>query len=457
MTPSLSADPGNLLPIDFEIDLPRLRVTGHLPRELNGSFLRNGPNPQFPSTDAHWFLGDGMLHAFQLEDGRARYRNRWVRTPKFSAERKAGRALGAGDFGGETASARQGADWGVANTNILAHGDRLLALEEGHLPVEVDPATLLATGRCDFGGRCSGPFTAHPKTDPTTGELLYFGYNAAGPFSPRIAFGSIGPDGRAGQRHEFEAPFASMVHDFMVTPNYVLFPILPLTGSMARVRSGLPPYAWEPDLGSCLGVLRRDDIAAGVRWFHSEACYVFHVMNAWEDGCVIRADVMQYDEPPLFPRADGVRSIGPRPARLCRWEIDLAAHSDTFVRTYADDLAGEFPRIDERVSGLRNRHGWYGCSGPGGQGLVHVDAAEGRREVRLLPPGDTVSEPVFVPRSADAAEGDGWLLAVVTRGAERRSDLEIYTATNLAAGPEATVHLPHRVPAGFHGNWLEAG
>jgi carotenoid cleavage dioxygenase len=455
------ADPGNLLPIDFEVDLPSLRVSGELPRELNGTFLRNGPNPRFSEPKSHWFLGDGMLHAFELNDGRARYSNRWVRTPKWKAESEAGRPLLYGGFGGGNAgvSVEPVPDSGTANTNIIRHGARLLALEEGHLPMEIDPASLLATGYCDFEGRLSGPFTAHPKVDPVTGELLFFGYNAAGPFSKTLSFGTIASDGRVTSRHTFEAPFASMVHDFMVTPNHVLFPILPLSGSLARARSGRPPYAWEPELGSWLGALRRDSPEAGIRWFRSEACYVFHVMNAWEEGSLLQADVMQYEAAPLFPRADGRPSEGPTGARLARWTVDLDGSSDRFTRRYTEGPAGEFPRIDERFAGRANRFAWYAGSNRDapagtGNGLVQVDHSTGGRHVRRLPTGDTVSEPVFVPRSVDAAEGDGWLLAVVTRGAERRSDVEIHIAGDLALGPVATIHLPHRVPAGFHGNWL---
>ena len=176
----------NLAPIPMECDAPFLKVTGELPRELNGTLYRNGPNPQFDAPGAHWFLGDGMLHAFHLENGRASYRNRWVRTPKWLAEHDAGRAI-FGGFGGRKlpdAPATSCTDTGVANTNIIFHGGKLLALEEGHLPTEIEPGTLNRLGYCDYKGAIKGPFTAHPKIDPVTGEMVFFGYNAAGPFTP---------------------------------------------------------------------------------------------------------------------------------------------------------------------------------------------------------------------------------------------------------------------------------
>ena len=179
-------------PIAVEYDVPYLKISGELPRDLNGTLYRNGPNPQFEAPGAHWFVGDGMLHAFHLENGRASYRNRWVRTPKWLAEHDAGRAL-FGGFGRRLpdAPASVPADGGAANTNIVFHAGRLLALEEGHLPTEIEPGTLNTEGYCTYGGAISGPFTAHPKIDPATGEMVFFGYNAGGPFSAALSFGAV--------------------------------------------------------------------------------------------------------------------------------------------------------------------------------------------------------------------------------------------------------------------------
>lgn len=454
----------NLAPIPFECDAPFLKVVGELPRELNGTLYRNGPNPRFDAPGAHWFVGDGMLHAFHLENGRASYRNRWVRTPKWLAEHDAGRAL-FGGFGRKLPDAPATVtDGGVANTNIVFHGGRLLALEEGHLPTEIEPGSLKTRGYIDYDHAIAGPFTAHPKVDPLTGEMMFFGYNAAGPFSAALSFGSVSASGIVTRFDRFETPYASMVHDFIVTENHRLFPILPLTGSMERAMSGRPPYAWEPDKGSYVGVMKRNGGTKDIRWFRGEACYVFHVMNAWEDGSTIVADVMQFEEAPLFPHPDGRRTDPEKSrARLCRWTFDLAGNTDRFIHVYLDDVTGEFPRIDDRRAGLANAHGWYACADRdrpfvgGLSGLVHVDpGTRTRRAQFMLAEGDTISEPVFVERRSDAAEGDGWLLAVVWRARENRSDLAVFNATDIASGPVALVQLGHRVPDGFHGNWVAA-
>jgi carotenoid cleavage dioxygenase-like enzyme len=451
---------GNYAPVDREIEASGLTVRGELPKGLNGVLYRNGPNPQFPAPDSHWFVGDGMLHAITLQEGTARYRNRWVRTPKFLSEHRAGRSLYRG-FTGKRPDAPDGmaGDSGVANTNVVWHAGRLLALEEGHLPTEIDPHTLETRGYRDYGV-LRGAFTAHPKIDPATGEMLFFGYNAGGPFTPGLSYGVMDASGAVSRYERFDAPYASMVHDFIATDRHVLFPVLPLTGSMARAMRGQAPYAWEPDKGAYVGVLRRDRAGAEIRWFRGEACYAFHVMNAWEEGDRIVALVMAFDEPPLFPHADGSPGDPTRQqARLTRWTFDLAAGTDRFERTVIDDLTGEFPRIDERRAGLRQRDGWFACASPafrgdGFDGLAHVDGVTGRRQAYWLPAGDAVSEPVFAPRGA--AEGDGWLLAVVWRAGAMRSECLVFEARDLEAGPIATVEMPQRIPFGFHGNWVPA-
>jgi carotenoid cleavage dioxygenase len=294
---------------------------------------------------------------------------------------------------------------------------------------------------------------------------VFFGYNASGPFTPTLSFGSIGANGAVTRFDRFEAPYASMVHDFIVTENHLLFPVLPITGDLARAMSGKPAYAWEPDRGAYVGVMKRNGAAKDIIWFRGEACYVFHVMNAWEEGSRIVADVLQFEEAPLFPHPDGSPTNPEKSrARLCRWTFDLSGNTDRFTQDYLDDMTGEFPRVDDRRAGLKSSHGWYACANPdlaadglALSGIAHVDGEGNRRGRYLLALGDTISEPVFVARNDKAAEGNGWLLAVVWRAHDNVSDLAVFNATDVAAGPIALVHLGHRVPDGFHGNWVGAG
>ena len=454
---------GNFAPLSSEDDFADLPVRGALPRELRGTLYRNGPNPQFPPRDDnyHWFLGDGMLHAFFIADGKVAYRNRFIRTPKWELEHKAGKAL-FGSWGNPATTDPSviGHEGGVANTSILFHAGKLLALEEAHQPFAVDPGTLDPNGYETYAGTARR-FTAHPKIDPDTGEMLFFGYGVGEvPLSAGMVYGVVDKNGRVTRRDIFEAPFASMVHDFMVTKNHVLFPVLPLTLSLERAMGGLPPVAWEPEKGSRVGVMARDKGIGTIRWFATDANYVFHVMNTWEDGTRIMADVMEYPNAPLFPNADG--SAGsPARAVLKRWIFNLAGATDTIKRETLDDMSGEFPRFDERRSGLAYRHGWFAARSTNDpdvrfDAIAHIDLTTGRRTQFLLPTGDVTSEPVFVARSEKADEGDGFLLAVVYRAAENRSDLLVLDAQNVEKGPLATAKLPRRVPFGFHGCWLGA-
>ena len=449
---------GNFAPVRSEDDFD-LEIQGAIPRELRGTLYRIGPNPQFEPKDPnyHWFLGDGMAHAFRVEDGKVSYRNRWVRTPRFELERKEGRALfGAWGNPMTTDPLAMGVDGGVANTNIVCHAGRLLALVEGSRPFEVAQGSLDPIG---YAESYRGRVTAHPKVDPETGEMVWFGYSTgAVPLNNQVSYGVTAADGAVVRRDDFEAPYPSMVHDFMVTRNYALFPILPLTGSLERAMGGKPAYAWEPDKGAYVGVMRRDAGVDTLRWFNAPPCYVFHPMNAWEAGGKIHADVMRYDAAPLFPNPDGSRGRATA-ARLVRWTFDLAGNSDAIKEETLDDLDGEFPRFDERRAGLSYRHGWFAGDTHGlktvkTNAIAHIDLKTGKKAVYELPAGDLTSEPVFTPRSASAEEGDGWLTAVVWRAAEDRSDMLVLEAQDVASGPVAVAKLPRRVPFGFHGNWV---
>jgi len=452
---------GNFAPVRSEDDFADLPIKGEIPKSLSGSYYRNGPNPQFEPRDPnhHWFAGDGMIHAFHVGNGKVSYLNRYVHTNKYVLEHEAGRSL-FGTFGNPMTSDPSvvGKDAGVGNTNIVWHAGKLLALEEGHNPFELDPVTLKSRGYVDYAGRALR-FTAHPKMDPDTGEMVFFGYSAGpGFFSDDVAYGVVDKAGTVTRLDMFKAPYSSMIHDFFVTRNHVMFPILPLSGSLQRAMSGKPAFAWEPEKGSHIGVMRRDAGIDTIRWFTTDPCYVFHPMNMWEEGTKIYADVMQYENAPLFPNVDG--SPGkPAAARLVRWTIDLADNSNTIRQTPLDDLAGEFPRLDERYAGLAYRHGYFAANSRGEpkvlfDSIAHIDHKTGKRSVHTFSDGQP-GEPVFVPRSAGAAEGDGWLVTTVYRPSTDRSDFAVFEAGDVAAGPIGTAELPRRVPFGFHGNWRQ--
>ncbi|MCH6561392.1 MAG: carotenoid oxygenase family protein [Myxococcales bacterium] len=445
---------GNFAPWPMEGEIRDLVVKGEVPRELCGSLYRNGPNPQFaPRMPYHWFDGDGMIHAFHIEDGRVDYRNRWIRTERFQLERTAGESLFGGLVNLTASDARvQGLSGNAANTNIVWHAGRLLALWEAGPPHQLDPETLETLGVFDFDGRLSGPMTAHPKLDPETGEMLMFGYDM---LPPELVYTTVSAEGELVRSEPIQVPFPSMIHDFVTTREHVIFPIFPAALRPESLAQG-ELVRWEPDLGTHIGVMPRDGGNADVVWFQTDPCFVYHFLNAHTAGESVVVEAVRHPRVPFFSlgtdRAPGDLT---HPA-LVRWSLNLG--SGTLKQETLDEGPLEFPRLDERFAGLAYRHGF--AAGRGREGadgwfnaIVHHDLQKCERHTHELGPTSFTSEPVFVPRHADSAEGDGFLLCVVFRQEENRSDLVILDAGDLAGPPLAEVCLPHRIPYGFHGNW----
>ncbi len=455
-------------PIQMECDAIDLIVEGEIPSDLHGTFYRNGPNQKFaPRGDYHLFQGDGMVHGFHLPDGKVNYNNRWVRTAKFNLEAKEGRAVlnSMNPFDCEPAYS----DFvmvdkeGLANTAVVWHAGRLLALEEGHRPYEIDPDTLESVGSWDFRGKLNTAMTAHPKVCPTTGELMFFSYMATGPFSADVMIHKADKDGLLVESILIPTPYSAMVHDFVITENYIVIPIMPITGSLDRAMEGGPPFAWEPDKGAHVAVLPRNNGSAeDVRWLEMDAHFVFHYMNGFDKDGVITIDASQFKQPPLFPTPAG-ENTGAVAPYLNRWTLDMNDPNARVQYEKIDDFESEFPQCDPRYVGKQYRHGWYASHD--GQlkspleenenfynTVGHYDH-ETKKVDRFSFGQATTSEAIFVPKSADAAEGEGYLLAVVTSFESKNSSLFILDALNLAKGPLAIAHLSHRVPVGFHGTW----
>ena len=423
-------------PVAAEVEAFDLEIEGSIPPELAGVYLRNGPNPPAGVDPGHWFIGDGMLHAVELRDGRIRsYRNRYVQTRKLRGEARYVDGEGHVDF---TAS--------PANTHVIAHAGRILALAENGFPWQVD-RKLETVGFHDFDGRLTGPMTAHPKICPRTGELHFFGYHFAPPY---VVYHRVDREGRLVVSQPIEIPRPIMMHDFAITEDFVLFFDLPLVFSFDAVARGGMPYAFEESAGARIGVLRRDAPTSAVRWLEIEPCYFFHPMNASNAGDAIRIDVARY--PDLWRNTSGHFGF----AFLHRYEIDLARGT---VREQAiDDLAIEFPRVREDRTGLPNRFGYAASTRDDGIvvgiGLVRYDFETGKREVfdgrgTCLP-----SEAVFAPASVSAPEGEGWLLAFLHDRDGGANEFAVFDATRVEAGPIARAKLPQRVPLGFHGSWV---
>lgn len=429
---------GNFAPVG-ELTSYDLPVTGTIPRELTGWYLRNGPNPH-EAASAHWFLGSGMVHGVRLDGGRATsHRSRWVRTSSFTEGATVYDSLGNRDL---TA--------GPSNTHVVRHAGRILSLAESSLPYLLTPE-LDTVGVHDFGGKLTTAMTAHPKTCPTTGELHFFGYGML--TAPFLTYHRADAAGNLTVSRAVDGVGPTMMHDFALTARHVVFMDLPVVFDVLEAMSGKPmPYKWDPEYGARLGVLRRDDPHGEIRWFDIDPCYVFHVPNAHDDGDSVVVSVIRYPE--LWV-AD---SSEPYPvASLWRWTVDLAAGKVT--EEQLDDRNTEFPRIDDRLAGLdaRHVHTTVAASHPRHDAvpgaLLRYDMHSGEVARHSFGPGRIPGEAAFVPADGRPG-GEGWLMTYVYDIATDTSDLVIVDAGDLGAAPVATVHLPQRVPYGFHGNWL---
>jgi carotenoid cleavage dioxygenase-like enzyme len=467
-------------PCRVESDIDDLEVVqGEVPAELDGTFFRVGPDPQFPPMhgDDIPLNGDGMAFAFHFRGGRASLRSRWIRTQKFAAERAAGRALYGvyrNPFTDDPSVA--GKSRGTANTNFVWHAGKLLALKEDSLPVEIDPRSLETRGDWNFYDDWTHPtFTAHPKVDPLTGEMHCFGYEARGEATPDVVYAVVDRDGRVTRKYEFAVPYACMLHDFGVTREHVVFAVTPLVSDLALMKRGGPHFAWDGSRPAYVGIFSRAAGPCDIRWFTGPTCFSSHVMNAFTEGSRVHFDtpVSEIVVFPFFPFADG-SSFDPQRAtpHLERWTFDLGRGGDSFEREAIDAVVAEFPCIDGRFAMSRHRHGWTvsrdpvrgrdtgaSLSGKTFNALAHYDMTRptGSGRTTLFYAGDEcgVQEPVFVPRPGSHVEGDGYVMALVNRLSEMRNDLVILDAQRVDAPPLAMIRLPMRLRNGLHGIWVE--
>lgn len=422
----------NYAPIEHEVTAENLTVVGEIPAALNGSYLRNGFNPP-GAVPFHWFFGAGMVHGFEIADGAINYRNRYVRTPYLEHDM-------------DLITAMSDLRSSPANTNIIKHAGKLLALEEAHVAWEINP-DLSTVGSFDYDGKLATPMTAHPKLCPVTGELLFFGYQFL--TAPYLTYHRVSADGRLVQSEVIDIPRPVMMHDFTITEHYAIFFDLPIVFAMEH-----GGFKFDPSAGARVGVMPREGSNADVRWFEVEPGTVFHALNSYEVGNSVVIQVCRAGA----IMAGGFDDLAGDQSTLWQWTIDLATgHVD---ERQLDDRTGDFPRIDDRRTGLYNRYGYVAQLEVSdtpmfGRSIYKYDLEQGTSIVRNLgPEGTRVFEPVFAPASADAAEDEGWLLVLSHDDPSGVTSLNILDAHEFDAPTVARIDLPQRVPFGAHGNWM---
>ena len=444
---------GNFAPQDREITSDTLTVIGELPPELSGMFLRNGPNPQFsPTGQYHWFDGDGMIHGVRIHNGQAQYQNRYVRTRGWQIEHEAGRAIWSGILEPPQMDNPYGPTKNTANTALVWHASTMLATWEGGAPYAIDLPTLDTFSEYTYDGKLTSSFTAHPKIDPMTGEMMFFGYSFAPPY---LQYGVVSSTGELLKIVPIELPMAVMMHDFAITENYTIFMDLPLTFSPPRMQRGEPLLMFESNRPSRFGILPRHGDNSNIRWFEAPACYVFHTLNAYERGDEVVLVACRMDSTNVLMSQDSASSPEGSIPKLHQWRFNLK--TGTISETMLDDAATDFPRVNENFLGRETQYGYAGRMARGSMplfdGIVKYNLKSNKSQIHEFKSECYGGEAVFAPHPNAQNEDEGWLITFVYNSKEDTSELVIIDATDLTE-PVARVLIPQRVPYGFHGTWI---
>jgi carotenoid cleavage dioxygenase-like enzyme len=453
---------GVFAPVTQEVSGEDLEVEGELPRDLAGAYLRNGPNNRFPPLNRyHWFDGDGMVHGVWFADGRARYSNRWIQTRGLALETERNDPIWPGVLGPFDFSLPHGPLKDTANTDLLAHAGKLFALwYESGRPIQLDPRTLETLGVEDFGGRLTIPLSAHSKTDPATGELIFFSY---GDRPPYMRYGVLRPDGSIHQT-EIDLPGPRRPHDIGVTERYSIlhdFPVFFDDELFKKTGKRIPLF--HPDVPTRFGVIPRHGTGADVRWFECEPCYMLHTVNCYEEGdwvvmlgCRTRDPSLKPD--PLDGKLAAMLSGLKLQANLYRWRMNVVTGEIT--EGPLDDLNAEFPTTTGAWLGRKKRYSYHQVIPyeiPATfDALVKYDLERGTSERFDYGAGIFGSEAPFAPREGAVDEDDGYVVSFMTDVNDWSSACWVFAANDIAAGPLAKVKLPQRVPAGFHATWIPA-
>lgn len=476
--PDTRAFTGALRPIRLEGDIFDLEAEGEIPAQLNGTFHRVHPDQQVPPmfNDDQFFNGDGMISLFHFRNGKVDFKQRYAQTDKFKCEREAGKAL----FGAyrnplTDDPAVKGKIRGTANTNAIVHAGKLLALKEDSPALLMDPLSLETFGYTDWNGKCtSQTFTAHPKIDPISGNMVAFSYASKGLLTKDCTFMEISPSGELLKEIWFEVPYYCMMHDFGVTEDYAIFHIVPSTSNWERLEAGLPHFGFDTTLPVYLGILPRNGDGKDMKWFKSPNLFCSHVMNAFNDGSKVYFDtpVAKNNMFPFFPDIHGA-PYKPEEAQsfMTRWTVDMNSKGEDFEKVERmTNMIGEFPRIDDRYATQAHSYGWLLVTdpdmpfdGPGARAsgflankIGYMDFKTGKQSAWWCGSQSIIQEPCFVPRTPDSPEGDGYIIALVDNLVTNYSDLVILDAQQVAEGPIGRLKLPIRLRSGLHGNWADA-
>ena len=460
----------NFAPLRAEVTIRDCVVEGEIPSDLNGGFYATGPDPQYPLAPGNIpFDGDGHVRLFRIKNGRVDYRTRYARTERYVAQDEARRALMPmyRNPAMDDPSAK-GLSRSTANTHVINHRNLILALKEDSPPTAMDLETLETVDPVyTFDDQLprSQPFTAHPKVCSATGNMVAFGYEARGHGSDVVAVFEIDPAGKKVWDAEIQVPYVGLLHDFAVTENHIMFFVIPLAIDHEQMKRGGIHWSWQKDKRTYLGVMRRYGDGKDIKWVEGPARSGTHTMGAFEDGGKIYLDseISASNPFPFMPQQDGAPWDPVAGTSIIhRLSLKLDGPNKSYGIEQLYPLAMPLPRQDDRYNTMPYRYGFGACPDPSVPNRLQAGACYARvdhqtRSFELWEAGRTVSlaEPVFVPRSVDAPEGDGYLIGVAYNLDQNlRSDLVILDAQHVEEGPVARVRLPVQASPQVHGWWV---
>lgn len=468
-------------PLRFEADVFDCETEGHIPCGLNGAFVRVGGDWAFPPKhpDDSIFSQDGYVSRFRFKDGKVSYKGRWIQTPRLINNRQAGRQLygyyrNPYDCDESVQNIEEPYLNTVMNTAVEAHAGLLFAMKEDAPPYRIDPKTLETIGPWDFHGQYkSQTFTAHPKIDPVTGELLTFGYEATGLATDDLFVYSIDKNGNVSHEIRLKMPYVAMIHDFAITRDHFIFPLFGYVTNMERLKAGKVHWTYRKGMPTLYAIVPRNGDAGDVRWFKGPESAVIHTFNAWTENnkIILQAPIFDTNPFPFFPYEDGSRwEPAKSRATIRQLTFDLSSDDDSYTEEviFPDFPVVDLGRVDERFMGSKTRYGFTMFHDPSKPFDAHgaqdvrmppansygkFDLLDGTYESFFAGPSHSLAEVTFVPRSADAAEGDGWLIGTAMNYASMKTELQVFDTANPAAGPVGKVYLPFRSNAQVHARW----
>ncbi|MBD2137163.1 carotenoid oxygenase family protein [Anabaena sp. FACHB-1237] len=452
---------------DYWID----NITGEIPPELHGTLFRNGPGLLDINGEIlpHPFDGDGMINKITFINGRAHYRNKFVETEGYLAEKKAGKILYRGVFGtqkpgGLLANIFDLRIKHIANTNVIYWGKKLLALWEAAEPYLLNPYTLETIGNEYFNGSLSQKeaFSAHPRID-TNGTLVNFAIKPG--LKTTITIFEINQSGEMKSKKNYQVPGFCFIHDFLITEKYCIFfqnPVnfnpIPFLLGISSASQCIKLQKYQP---SKIIIIPRHSTSEDdkMQILETKAGFIFHHVNAFEVANELIVDSICYESlTTVEPKSDYryTNFDNNSPGQLYRFTINLS--QDKVESQLIDKRSVEFPTINPNNVGKPYRFLYtsathYDIGNAPLQAIFKVDLASGKRQIWSAAPRGFTGEPVFIPRANSSAEDDGWLITVVYNAENNCSDVVILDARDLEKGAVATLHLKNHIPYGLHGSF----